>query len=403
MALTASSETWGSQPFTIVSSSVPPTSPAITSPNASTTWVVNSTVDITFDVSQVKNENGTLRSIDLFTSTGKYPVANLATNFQSNTGSVAVTVPNVANGTYRIIITGYNAQETWGSQPFTIVSSSVPPTSPAITSPNASTTWVVNSTVDITFDVSQVKNENGTLRSIDLFTSTGKFPVANLATNFQSNTGSVAVTVPNVANGTYRIIITGYNAQETWGSQPFSIVLPYVPVPPTPTYPITAPDATTTWVVGGNVTINWDTTQVENGTLKSVGLYSSDGGLAVKTFATGIESTGSLGVVVPYVSAGSYRVIIQGYSGKSYGSAPFTITGRGPAPPVSVTSTTFFTSSTSSTSASSSVPLTTTTIVTSVSSSASITPTPQSSSSASTSMVTSTSSSDSAPSSVTLF
>ena len=94
----------------------------------------------------------------------------------------------------------------------------------------------------------------------------------------------------------------------TWASDQFHIVSQVVP-PPT-TYPVTNPSANTTWVVGNNVTINWDVTRVENGTLKSIGLYSSNLGLPVKIFATGVESTGSYGpVVVPNVPAGSYRVI----------------------------------------------------------------------------------------------
>ncbi|KAI0797251.1 hypothetical protein BC629DRAFT_1502562 [Irpex lacteus] len=325
-------------------------SPAISLPNAYTIWHVNDTVQVEWDVRQVQTNGDILPSIDLYNSTSQLPVANLGRKFRASAGSLSVTVPNVSNGTYRAIIRSYNGGQTWASSPFTIVGSSGPNPNPsaAITAPASGTTWVVNSTVRVTFDPSQVKSDSGLLKSVDLFGPTDKLAIANLAKNIRSSLGEVTVVVPNVNNGSYRIIISAYNGQ-TWGSQQFQIVGSATPpTPPTPTtYPVTSPDASTTWVVGNSVNIDWDITRVENGTLKSIGLYSQNGGLPVKTFATGVQSTGSYGpVVVPYVPGGSYRIIIQGYSGRSYGSAPFTITGRGAAPPVSQSSTIFDSSST---------------------------------------------------------
>ena len=109
----------------------------------------------------------------------------------------------------RFLVNSYNNQA-WASQPFTITSRVLPP-STAITSPTASTIWFVNSTVQITWNPAVVKNENGTLRSIGLYNATSQLPLATLASNFASNTGSVSVTVPDVNNGTYRIVSEYYS------------------------------------------------------------------------------------------------------------------------------------------------------------------------------------------------
>ena len=98
--------------------------------------------------------------------------------------------------------------ESWASADFTIQANTPPPPPPAspITSPSASTTWTIGSSVTITFDDTVVKNENGTLRAIELYAQSSKTPAATLATNFVSNTGSVPVTVPSVTPGSYYIL-----------------------------------------------------------------------------------------------------------------------------------------------------------------------------------------------------
>ena len=64
----------------------------------------------------------------------------------------------------------------------------------------------MGSEVTVTFDTSVVKNENGTLKNMLLYPFSGKLPVATLATDFVSNTGSVQVTVPdNIVPGPYLI------------------------------------------------------------------------------------------------------------------------------------------------------------------------------------------------------
>ena len=102
----------------------------------------------------------------------------------------------------------------WTSVAFGIVNGGF--NTPAITLPNAYTVWHVNDTVQIEWDVRQVKSENGTLPSIDLYNSTSRLPVATLAQNFQSNTGSISVTVPNVVNGTYRVISKSRSHTSCW-------------------------------------------------------------------------------------------------------------------------------------------------------------------------------------------
>lgn len=104
------------------------------------------------------------------------------------------------------LVHSYTPGLSWASSPFSIVGGGSNPTRPAISQPNAATTWVVNSTAEIVWDPTQVKSENGTLKSIDLFGITDKLPIANLAQNIPSTTGMTNITVPNVNNGTYRII-----------------------------------------------------------------------------------------------------------------------------------------------------------------------------------------------------
>ena len=56
------------------------------------------------DTYVVGSENGTLAVINLYNADDDYPtpVAELAENFQSNTGSYSLTVPSVENGCYII-------------------------------------------------------------------------------------------------------------------------------------------------------------------------------------------------------------------------------------------------------------------------------------------------------------
>ncbi|KAH6901751.1 hypothetical protein BKA70DRAFT_680580 [Coprinopsis sp. MPI-PUGE-AT-0042] len=95
---------------------------------------------------------------------------------------------------------------------------------PAVLKPDSTSTWVIGATEKVVWDISnppaQISNREGkiVLRSV----ATEKLDLANpLAVGFDILLGSIDVTVPAVAPGTYQAVVIGNSGN--WG-QPFEIV-----------------------------------------------------------------------------------------------------------------------------------------------------------------------------------
>lgn len=98
---------------------------------------------------------------------------------------------------------------------------------PNITSPDATTVWVVGTKVNVTWDTSDAPNQISNRAAVMLRDSTGPVPAENPFLkefgSFDLRQGTVEVTVPDVQTGSdYRIVLFGDSGN--WSPE-FNIIL----------------------------------------------------------------------------------------------------------------------------------------------------------------------------------